>query len=133
MDSQHKPNSQVFLRITALALASMAILLWHSPLIFGQADTGSVSGTVKDQTGAVIPTARVTLTNEGTNISRSVDTDTSGFYVFSPLRVGSYTVSASKTGFNTVEQRSVTVNIQQNSVVPFTLNPGTVTQTIQVT
>lgn len=133
MDSQHKLNSQAFLRITALALASMAILLWHSPLIFGQADTGSISGTVKDQSGAVIPGAKVTLTNEGTNVSRSVDTDASGFYVFSPVRVGSYTVSASQTGFSTVEQRSVAVNIQQNSVVPFTLNPGTVTQTIQVT
>lgn len=133
MDSQHNPNNQILLRMVALALASLAFLFLHTTLSFAQADAGSVSGTVKDQTGAVIPRASVTLTNEGTNISRSVETDTSGLYMFSPVRIGTYTVSVSKTGFDTVRHPGITVNIQQNSVVPFTLRPGRITQTVEVT
>ncbi len=133
MDNQHNPNNPIPFRMVALVLASIAILFLQTSLSFAQADTGSVSGTVTDRSGAVIPGATVTLTNEGTNVSRSVETDASGLYVFSPVRVGTYTVSVSKTGFDTVNHPSITVNIQQNSVVPFTLNPGRVTQTVQVT
>lgn len=133
MESQHNPSKAVLWRIIGLALTSLAVLFLHTSLTFGQADTGMVSGTVKDQSGAVIPASKVTLTNEGTNVSRSVNTDSSGLYVFSPVRVGTYTVSASKDGFESVRHPGITVNIQQTSVVDFTLKPGMVTQTVEVT
>ena len=57
-----------------------------------QVDAGTILGTVTDITGAVIPAAKVTIRNEGTSFTQSTATSASGTYVFTPLRIGTYTV-----------------------------------------
>lgn len=98
-----------------------------------QVDTGAILGTVKDQSGAVIPGATVTLVNQGTGLRLGTKTDSSGGYVFTPIRIGSYTVQAAMKGFQQAVHRSVAVQVTQQVVVNFTLVPGAVTQTVQVT
>jgi len=97
-----------------------------------QVDTGSILGTVRDQSGAVIPQAKMTLTNQGTGETFTTTTGADGSYVVSPLRIGTYRISVEAQGFQKVEQENVSLSIQQRLVVDFTLKPGTVVQTIEV-
>jgi hypothetical protein len=95
-------------------------------------DTGAILGTVKDQSGAVIPGARVTLTNEGTGFNVSTVAEADGSYVFRPVKIGTYSAEAEYKGFQKILREHVTVNVQQQVVVDFTLVPGQVTQTVEV-
>src|ERR1700730_16294073 len=117
---------------TSLAIATVVMLL--APIsLYAQVDTGSISGIVTDASGAVIHDATVTLTNEGTNAKLTTTAGADGDYKFSPVRIGSYTVTASYTGFQTTELRHVTVNVSANVVANFTLKPGQVAETVEVT
>src|SRR5436309_4845514 len=115
-----------------LAMTVGAMLLGVRPL-YAQVDTGTILGTVTDASGAVIHGANVTLKNEGTNATLSTSTGSDGTYKFSPVRIGSYKLSASLQGFQTVTQRGVTVNVGTDVVADFTLRPGNVAQTVEVT
>ena len=113
-------------------LVSMQSLL-VAPVAFSQVDTGSITGTVTDQSGAVVPGAKVTLTNTGTSFTVSTETGSSGTYIFIPLRIGTYTVQAEKQGFQTILRTNITVEVQQQVVVDFPLKAGQVVQTVEVT
>jgi hypothetical protein len=116
-----------------LALVILGLVLIAVPGLYAQVDTGGITGTVKDASGAVIPGAKVTLTNEGTSYSVSTVSDSAGTYTFTPVKIGSYKVTAEFQGFQTSVHPGVTVNVQQTVVVDFALQPGQVTQTVEVT
>src|SRR5437868_4713133 len=99
---------------------------------FAQVDTGAVSGTVKDTSGGVIPGVKVIIANEDTGLSVSTTSSIAGEYVFSPVKIGRYSVSAEMKGFQKVQQKNVTVEVQQRVVVDFTLAPGQTMETITV-
>src|SRR5438093_437740 len=121
-----------FVRLSeALTLAVMFLLLARPT--FAQVDTGAILGTVKDPSGAVVPGAKVTLTNEGTSFSISTTTGPDGGYTFTPVKIATYTVDAEFQGFQKASHPHVTVDVQQQVVVDFTLQPGQVTQTVEVT
>ncbi len=115
-----------------IVLVGVLVLVSSSGLR-AQVDTGSITGTVRDQTGAVIPGAKVTITNQGTALTLSTVTGSDGSYTFTPVKIGVYTVTAEFQGFQTATHKDITVNLQQTAVVDFTLSPGQVTQTIEVT
>lgn len=98
-----------------------------------QVDAGSVQGQVTDGTGAVLPNAVVTLTNEETNVSQSTHSDGNGNYSFAPVRIGIYTIFAEMTGFQREERQHVRVDIQQQLSVSFSLKTGAVQQSVVVT
>ena len=100
--------------------------------VLSQVDMGSVSGTVKDPSGGVIPGATVTLTNEGTGISISTTSGSVGEYTFSPVKIGRYSVSAEIKGFQKVRQKNVTVDVQQKVVVDLSLPVGQSIETVIV-
>jgi len=127
----HRARSFLRKFATLLPIALFALLI--PGLLVAQVDTGAILGTVKDQSGAVIPGAKVTVTNEGTSLSLSTTTGPDGGYNFTPLRIGVYSVAAEAAGFAKAVQPHVTINIQQQQVVDLTLTPGVVTQTIEVT
>jgi outer membrane receptor protein involved in Fe transport len=77
----------------------LIVSLLASVLSFGQAETGQVHGTVTDPSGAVVPNATVTLTNNGTGQARTTQTASNGSYTFTNLQPGSYTVTAEGPGF----------------------------------
>jgi hypothetical protein len=118
--------------VTVLPLL-VATLFVGVQAAFTQVDTGAISGTVQDQTGAVVPGAKVTLTSEGTALRLTATTGGDGSYTFTPIKIGAYTIEVEAAGFQKVTQSHVTVNIQQQVLVDFTLKPGAVTQTIEVT
>ena len=91
----------------------LCLLMVASPL-WAQIDTGTILGTVTDQTGAVVPGAKVSLTNEGTNLTMTTTTGADGSYVFSPLKIGTYTVTVEAPGFSKAEQAHLTLSINQS-------------------
>jgi hypothetical protein len=117
----------------------VGILLTTCVLLFGtcsgvaQVDTGTILGTVKDQTGAVIPDARVTITNQGTSEQFTTTTRADGTYIVTPLKIGTYRISVEHAGFSTAENAAFELNIQQQAVVDFELRAGSTSQTVQVT
>jgi len=127
-----KALSALFSRVSIWMLASLVVLLCSAAPIRAQVDAGSISGTVTDASGGTINGVSVTLTNQGTNASLTTTTGSDGSFKFSPVRIGSYKLKASLQGFQAVEQRDVTVNVEQNVVVDFTLKPGSVNETIEV-
>jgi carboxypeptidase family protein len=98
-----------------------------------QVDTGSILGTVTDTSGASVHGATVTLTNQGTNATLSTATGDDGSYKFSPVRIGTYKLKVTLQGFQSVEHRDVTVSVDQSVVVDFTVKPGSVAETVEVT
>ena len=112
-----------------LAVSAVASIL---PLQ-AQVDTGSITGTVTDASGAVVNGAKVTLTNEGTGAALSLTTGSDGSYTFSPVRIGSYKIDASAQGFKTVSQTHVVVNVSASVLVNLKLPTGSVSETVEVT
>ena len=98
-----------------------------------QVESGTINGTVFDNSGAVISGARVTITNQATNQPRSTATNTSGEYSVPFLPPGTYDIEASKDGFSTSLQRGIVLQIDQTLAVNVTLKLGGVKETIEVT
>jgi hypothetical protein len=111
----------------------VGIALFGVTALNAQVDTGSITGTVTDASGAVVTGAKVTLTNEGTGASLTATTGADGVYKFSPVRVGNYKVEATSQGFQTTTQTGIQVNIGSNVGLNFSLKPGSQTETIEVT
>jgi len=114
-------------------VALLVIALLAPAHLYSQVDTGSISGIIKDASGAVVPGAKVTLTNEGTSLVRLTTSSGNGGYAFSPVTIGTYTITAGLAGFQTVVRAGITVSVQQQAVVNFTLQPGQVSQSVTVT
>jgi hypothetical protein len=116
---------------TALAtLFCMAVVL-TGPCLFGQA-TGTLSGTVQDRSGAVMPGAAVTATSQGTGVGRDTKTDGTGHYLLPLLPTGIYTIRVEATGFQAVEQKDIKLQVDESREVDFTLAPAAVQQTVEV-
>lgn len=116
-----------------VALGLLACLLVLVGSVFAQVDTGSVQGQVTDSTGAVIPGALVSLTNEATSVKQQMHTDAHGDYSFSPVRIGAYTVLTEMQGFKSQKLEHIRVDIQQQLFAPFVLKTGSLDQTVEVT
>lgn len=101
------------------------------PSLYGQAN-GSFSGTVTDKTGSVISGARVTITSQATGLTRQVTTDGSGHYLAPLLPVANYTLRVEASGFQTVEDKDVRLQVDESREVDFTLAPASVTQQVEV-
>ncbi len=100
---------------------------------FAQAtNTGTIVGSVTDQSGAVIPDATVTLTDVSTNNSRTTVTGHTGQYVFVNVPPGSYNISATKTGFELNKIANQTVQVGTQTTANFKLHVGSAQQTVEV-
>jgi Carboxypeptidase regulatory-like domain len=111
----------------------VAILCLVSVAAFAQVDTGTILGTVKDTTGAVVPNAKVVLTNKGLGVTQRAVTDENGRYIFTPLKTGTYQVEVEVTGFKKALRSGLELNIQQQAQVDFSLQTGEISQTVEVT
>src|SRR5579862_5367689 len=101
----------------------MALLLCAAllPATLWAATTGSISGTVKDPTGAVIPGATVTATNTATNLQTKTVSDGKGFYAFLSLPVGHYNIKVEEHGFGTLARNNLEVDASGALVVDLAL------------
>ncbi|MDE3181582.1 MAG: carboxypeptidase regulatory-like domain-containing protein, partial [Acidobacteriota bacterium] len=118
-----------------LACASLPVMIavmWLSPAAFGQAINGGVLGTITDSSGAIVPGAKVTITNTSTNVAQMTTTNSSGYYSFPDLPPGAYKVTVAKEGFATVVRSGVNLFVNSTARVDVSLRPGEVTQTVNV-
>src|SRR5258705_13292968 len=89
------------------------VLLVQTQTAFAQVDQGSVSGAVQDASGAVVPNAKVTLLNKDVGLSLEATTQASGEYIFTPVRIGNYSLSVRAPGFATTTQENLQVTVAQ--------------------
>jgi Carboxypeptidase regulatory-like domain/TonB dependent receptor len=115
-----------------MTAAFVLILLCGTPLR-AQVDAGAILGTVTDASGSAVHGATVMLTNEGTSAALSTTTGNDGAYKFTPVKIGSYKLTVTLQGFETIVRPHVPVNVGENVVADFALKPGNVTTTVEVT
>src|SRR6202453_3455743 len=99
----------------------------------GQSTFGSISGTVKDASGAAIAGAQVTLTSTATGAQETFTTDQNGLYSFVNVNPGEYTVDVDKTGFKRFKRNTFDLQVQQSVRIDASMEVGADTQTVQVT
>jgi hypothetical protein len=109
------------------------LIFLTAALVHGQAVNGTLLGTITDSTGASVPGARVVITETNTGVSRATTTNQSGNYTFPDLPPGVYTVSVEQTGFKKTSRTNVDVLVNSAVRVDLTLQPGEVSETVQVT
>ena len=102
-------------------------------ITFAQSDTSSVSGTVRDAQGSVVPGATVTITSPERNISRTAQTSDEGFYSFVGIPPGEYVVLAEKSGFKKFQATGVQAPIASSATMNVTLEIGNVNEIVTVT
>ncbi|HET7215668.1 MAG TPA: TonB-dependent receptor [Terriglobia bacterium] len=114
-----------------LVLLSGALMVGTGPA-YGQTGLASISGTVHDASGAVVPGVTVTAINTATNVSYRTATNSSGAYYIGALPIGSYTLTGLKQGFKQW-QRSLQLEVSQNASIDFRLDVGNTRTVLQVT
>jgi hypothetical protein len=107
-------------------------LLFCAPAI-AQFDTGTITGTVTDSSGAIIPNTTVIVTNTGTGIQSTLQTDSNGSFVASALPFGQYVVSATGTGFSKAATAPLVLTVGATVNVKLTLAVAAASESIQVT
>src|SRR6267143_3965481 len=93
----------------------------------------TLSGTVIDQSGGVVPQAAISIKNIATGITRTNTTSAAGFYLAPNLLPGTYEIRAAAHGFSSQVQTGVTLTVGEQQVLNFTLQVGQMTQTVEVT
>src|SRR4029077_7887671 len=112
-----------------VALVFLPLLLYPA---YAQVTGATLSGTVKDQSGGVVPNAGISIKNVATAVNRGVKTDTAGFYSAPNLLPGTYDITAAAAGFSSQVQNGVVLTVGAEQVLNFALQVGQVTQTIEV-
>lgn len=114
------------------SLLLLGIILILSAVSFAQVDSASVSGVVYDQSGAIIVGAEVTVTNSDTNISSVGVSNQSGVYLVTSLKPGRYRIRVAKDGFKGIDLTDLILNVQDSVSRNFTLQLGSVSETVSV-
>ena len=128
-----KMNVRPVVRFVCSLFAAVCLLLLCSTASLAQtAETGALTGTVTDPSGAVIAGATVTITSVATGQARTTTTDANGSYKFSLLQPGTYSAKFTATGFKTAQVSAVTVNVTETPVLNRVLQVGTQTEQITV-
>src|SRR3989442_1574459 len=125
-----KPSSRPTLQLGVLLFVLVAALL-VAPCGWSQTTMGAVSGTVRDQSAAVIPNAAVVLTNTATNAVANTNTNEVGFYIFPSVVPGNYTLSAQSPGMQKFEG-AFTVRVADRVVIDPSLTPGVTSTAVEV-
>jgi hypothetical protein len=111
----------------------MLVVLASTGAAFSQAVNATLLGTVTDASGALVPNAKVTITEVTTNSIRTGQSNGSGNYSFPDLPPGSYAVAVEAPGFKKELRRDITVLVDTSTRVDIQLQPGDLTQTVEVT
>jgi len=112
-------------------LLALLICTWLSAEVWAQV-TAEISGTVKDQSGAVLPGVEITVTQTDTTTTRSAVTNETGLYVLSNLPIGPYRLEAALPGFRTFIQTGIVLQVGSSPTINPILEVGQVTEQIEV-
>jgi outer membrane receptor protein involved in Fe transport len=111
----------------------MAITVFGTGQARAQVTGATLTGTVKDTTGGIIPNAQLTITDLATAVSRTVSSGGAGLYTAPNLLPGTYEIRVTASGFSTAVQRGVTLTVGAQQVLDITMQVGQMTQTVEVT
>jgi hypothetical protein len=115
-------------------VALLSVWVMCACAMYGQvAGTGNIQGTVTDPTGAVIPGASITLTDNATQVKRKAVTDSGGVYVFPNIEISTYTLSVAVQGFKTFQQNNVVLEVGSSISVNVPMQVGSTDQKVEVT
>jgi hypothetical protein len=109
------------------------LLLTSAVILSAQTFRGGIQGLIVDRSGAAIALAEVTVHSPETGLTRTVQSDATGNYFVSELPIGSYDVTVKKAGFRSETVKAVSVAVSVNQQIDVHLDPGPVTETIEVT
>ena len=123
-------SSKAGFSFAGVLLASSALLL---PSSATAQTSGAITGQVLDSSKAAVADATVTAENVGTGETRSVQTNSQGYYTLTELRVGTYDISAERQGFRRTVQKGVLLNVATTVQLNFTLEVGAVNDQVFVT
>ncbi|OFW36536.1 MAG: hypothetical protein A3J28_18735, partial [Acidobacteria bacterium RIFCSPLOWO2_12_FULL_60_22] len=116
-----------------LGIGAVVFLFCNLAVAMAQVTTGTISGTVQDSTGAVVPGVNITIRNTETGLTRAVASDEAGRYRAPNLPLGAYEVEGSKAGFQTEVRRGITLTVGREAVVNLPLKVGAVAERVEVT
>jgi hypothetical protein len=119
--------------LSILAAGVVGLIVLGNCPVFGQGSTGSITGTVKDASGAVVEGAAVTVRHIETGLTRAAQADSSGNYNIPSLPVGAYEVTAEKMGFQREVRRGIDLVVAQEAEVNLVLRVGSIDQQVTVT
>ncbi|MBV8820689.1 MAG: carboxypeptidase regulatory-like domain-containing protein, partial [Acidobacteriaceae bacterium] len=119
-----------FIRLIVYSLAVSVVI---SPALQAQVERASILGNILDKSGAAIPNVEITIKNDATNTVVHAVTDSAGAYSVVNLIPGTYTVSASATGFKPVVSHGVQLEVSQTARFDLTMEVGALEQTVEVT
>jgi hypothetical protein len=119
--------------LSPFVLAVLVVAIAVPPSAVGQKDSGGIAGVVRDSGGAVIPGAKVSVKDVDRGTETAVTTGAQGEYVASPLKIGSYSVTAEKEGFKKTVVGPIVVNIQEHPEVDITLTVGSIREVMTIT
>ena len=111
----------------------VSLLVLSAPPGWAQASAGAISGTVTDSSGAAVPNATVTITNQSTQLTRTLNTDNGGFYSAEGLGTGEYAIKVSATGFRENVTRDIQLDPGQRRANNIKLEVGSASSEITVT
>jgi hypothetical protein len=121
-----------FLRCRGLYFGLLCFGLLLLPAAGFSQEKAVLTGTVTDASGAVMPGVKVTITNSGTGVARTLETNASGAYLAPELVPGTYEVKAEAFGFKTYSQTGIVLNVNDRVRVDIPMQVGQVTQSVEV-
>ena len=116
-----------------LLLLGILVVFVTAGLVWAQAVNGTLLGTITDTSGATVSNAKVTITDEATGVPHTAQTNESGNFTFPNLPPGLYTVTVEMAGFKKEVRKGIDVVVDTTSRVDLSLQPGNVSETIEVT
>ena len=114
-------------------IAAVLLVGFCAVTAYAQTDQGKVSGTVRDQSNAFVPGAKVTVKNERTGEERSTVSNDQGYFLISYLKPSTYTIKTEKSGFGAIEYTSMALAVGQELALDFELKPAGVQEDVTVT
>jgi len=119
--------------VFAVLWSLMTVFIVAQGIAFGQTFRGGISGSVTDQSGAVVPGAQITAVESATNTSYKAVSSTAGEFAFSNIPLGSYTVSVTASGFKSEKVDKVPVTAGNTYTLPIKLAIASAGETVEVT
>ena len=118
-------------RLLCTFILSLISLIASTPMS-AQFDSAQINGTIRDQSGAVLPHATLQIQNRDTGLIRETVTNSDGIYVLSHIPPGFYSITASSGGFSSASRTGVELVVSQSVTLDFSLKPGSSTETVAV-
>ncbi len=113
-------------------LLSIILLFW-SISVFAQQETATITGEIKDASGAVVPKATIIVTNVETSVSHKSESNDQGVYTVPSLKPGPYSVTVEKSGFKKAVRSGITLQVNQVASIDISLDVGEVSTVVEIT